>query len=131
MNVTELRIGNFIQNKNISDCVQVSRIDQNETIQIGFGICKNVFTDTMNLSAFEPIIITENWLLKFGFKNQNFGWKFKELGLFDHNYKKGNLNLKINSTEIPFIQIKYIHQLQNLYFSLTGLELQLVAQADA
>ncbi len=131
MKNSELRIGNFLASKNISDAVRVGTINSNETIKLDFGICKNIFSDTMNLSAFEPIPITEEWLLNFGFRNQNFGWDLGEFGIFDCNYKKGNLNLQINATEIPFIQIKYVHQLQNLYFSLTGFELALVAQAEA
>ena len=75
-----------------------------------------------------PIPLTEEWLLKFGFE--------KTL----NQYKKLTLSNKIGCDNIPFIilfldnqyqyddlrfrtNIEYVHQLQNLFFALTGEEL--------
>jgi hypothetical protein len=69
---------------------------------------------------YEPILLTEEWLLKFGFKiwDRN---KWSDLGM--------NIVLLENGDNFLFlanqrhVNIFYIHQLQNLYFALTGEEL--------
>lgn len=69
----------------------------------------------------KPIPLTEEWLIKFGFKKWKNGemfsvknfiiyWKAKSKC---YGYGKSHLQLKI----------KYVHQLQNLYFALTDEEL--------
>ena len=77
-------------------------------IHIGMG-------KTFGFNELKPILLTEEWLLKFGFsifKNMYFIkgmqiWKCNDLFLCNKNG----------------IYIKYVHQLQNLYFALTGKEL--------
>jgi hypothetical protein len=74
----------------------------------------------------KPIPLTEEWLLKFGFIKtseyefyfwQNSIWKLKE-------YKnKRYYELYHYSDEVDCTMIKYVNQLQNLYFALTGEEL--------
>ena len=75
--------------------------------------------------TYEPIPITEEWLLKFGFE--------KIIGSNESNFTNGFYNLFVNSLgEVNFYffkegdwyqKIDYVHQLQNLYFALTGSEL--------
>ena len=81
----------------------------------------------------EPIRITEEILLKCGF--------VKALGVFNIECCKSILYLRLaydkgfyygikssdcNSCEFDdVISIKYLHQLQNLYFALTGQELEI------
>lgn len=80
-------------------------------------------------TIFEPIEIAEEWLLKFGFElYENRTHKIYALSIGDkflqyiiRNDDKENPVLQYYS--IPFY-IKYVHQLQNLYFALTGEELQ-------
>jgi len=82
------------------------------------------------ISWCKPIPLTEEWLFKFGFKTrttenisvQYFIGENPITGdwLFDIIWLKGD--------EYPFyrngfFKIKYVHQLQNLYFALTGEEL--------
>lgn len=110
MKANELRIGNYLNTVNGVKRVSDISVDR---------YCW--FTD----NQCEPIPLIEEWLLKFGFVNQNYGWNIKDFGLFDHNYKKGELNLKLNASEVPIIEIKHVHQLQNLYFALTGEELEI------
>jgi hypothetical protein len=121
MNANELRIGNLIQ-KNDEIC-EVSSIHSDSTIRI----FNNDKTDTFGcfvLRIFNPIPLTEEWLFKFGFEkdeeNEYWFWKncvsvsvlgYIELLSFNRQSFKTN------------IQLKYIHQLQNFYFALTGKEL--------
>ena len=79
-----------------------------------------------------PIPITEEWLIKFGFKQYNdFGVKFNTFDLmplcgfgYDIDTKqvvileKGNPNSHWIERKI-----EYVHELQNLYFALRGQEL--------
>ncbi len=63
------------------------------------------------------IELTEEWLFRFGFKKLVNDWQIK--GLIIHTRKRGfvvNKRIAI---------IKYVHQLQNLYYALTQTELTL------
>lgn len=96
MNEEELRIGNYV---NIEDTIL--RIDLQELYY--------------NSSIMTPIPLTEEWLLKFGFE------KAYETC---YQYKDFILNDKFIMMDIDItIQLKHVHQLQNLYFALTGEEL--------
>jgi len=110
MNLKELRVGNFIQlyrrptdeNLTVHSVINIyseSTIGPCVTIEDGF----NVNSD----SGFKPIPLTEEWFLKFGFEGNSgtFAWKLSPAG------------------KVINVECKYVHQLQNLYFALTGEEL--------
>ncbi len=67
----------------------------------------------------EPIPLTEEWLLKFGFKRHpNYSYWFcgRIILVIDNGvYFLCDVDMRID--------IKYVHQLQNLYHALTGEEL--------
>lgn len=79
-----------------------------------------------------PIPLTEEWLLKFGFEQRN-GitiW-MKTIQYHDENYPV-TLQFTNNGTAMQIARLgigsacapcEYVHQLQNLYFALTGEEL--------
>jgi hypothetical protein len=73
-------------------------------------------------SDFEPIPLTEEWLLKFGFEWKNHGlhkdnWVIRQFG--------GDWTIFLSNEKYNFdIKLCYVHQLQNLYFALTGEELK-------
>jgi hypothetical protein len=64
---------------------------------------------------FNPIPLTEKYLKRAGFKPFVKDWQLN--GIIIHTRKRGYVIRK----SIPII--KYVHQLQNLYFCLTGQEL--------
>jgi hypothetical protein len=74
---------------------------------------------------FKPIPLTEEWLLKLGLEKIGI-WTFSlnlagNLDLIYYLGEKGwSIGLKSYS---DFSNLKYVHQLQNLYFALTGKEL--------
>ena len=74
----------------------------------------------------EPIPLTEEWLLKLGFKKtewDNFNSYRLMIGNNDYTivlYSDGNCEVG----DIITCKIEYVHQLQNLYFALTGEELK-------
>jgi hypothetical protein len=73
---------------------------------------------------FEPIPITEEWLIKFGFEKNSY-W-FKDDNMLRFGLIDNKLHCSIGNDENGFLynRINYIHQLQNLYFALTGQELE-------
>ena len=78
-----------------------------------------------DLSYFEPIPLTEDWLIKFGFRKKE--RKMDKSHNFDLNISKHYV-VRVSGGEIylPYIGWTgkmYVHQLQNLYFALTGEEL--------
>ena len=72
----------------------------------------------------KPIPLTDDWLLKFGFKKED-KTPSKEHGQY---FSIWILDYKYSFAYAPFREdcgIKYVHQLENLYFALTGTELEL------
>jgi len=96
-------------------------------------IPKEAIKETLDqLYDFKPIPITEDWLLDLGFE--------KEEGKLYSLYVDDNLDVSLWSDTYfsnPTIEltcngrvvckdIKYVHELQNLYFALTGKELKTI-----
>jgi hypothetical protein len=78
---------------------------------------------------YQPIPLTEEWLVKFGFVVEGddlcldagrliFMWYNDDEFVHLINF----LNLQVKRTD-TILSIQYVHQLQNLYFALTGEEL--------
>lgn len=77
----------------------------------------------------EPIPLTEEWLIHFGFiQCENKHWyeiKFKKKGLTMAVNLNGRLNLENSKEDEIVIRdcCHFIHQLQNITYALTGIEL--------
>ena len=105
MKANELRIGNYVKDP------------YNKTIKL-VSIEKDA-------SMLRPISLTEEWLLKFGF-NKNILTTSIRFWITDFNIREFNKSKKIQVSYRNSIynHIEYVHQLQNLYFALTGEELK-------
>jgi hypothetical protein len=122
MKANELRIGNWISDRGMKEW-QIDSWERKNKVAAKSPIFK--FGDlameghplTEEVDFLIPIPLTEEWLLKFGFKPLQKDWQKK--GLIIHTRKRGFIVRK----SIP--QIHHVHQLQNLYFALTGEELVL------
>lgn len=104
MKASELRIGNYIQNSH--------------------GTISNVGIVMLGGQYdYHPIPLTEEWLLKFGFEKDEDeeGTWYNQIALYEGN-KCFNYNASFFEHD-NFVSIEYVHQLQNLYYALTGLEL--------
>lgn len=149
---TELRIGNYLvwDNKehrkaDVGKIAKLSSIDGNRKLPyidyegvVGFTTIEDKYEDSHSqfIVFMKPILLTEEWLERFGFEFwcDELGIKayYKVYGIeyfcvatngfyqlrsglktYDGCWRLGN--------NYPFI--KYVHQLQNLYFALTGEEL--------
>ena len=122
MKATELRLGNLIEYK-IKDELderkewwEVSEIDADDIHWLSK-------VDTKD-EDFRPIILTDEWLIKLGFKQNKFDKVFEvencqiEIYFFDNDIK-----CTVCVDSVINNNIKHVHQLQNLYFALTGSEL--------
>lgn len=78
-----------------------------------------IYLISENEIEIDPIDITREWIISFGFKP--FCKDFSKRGIIIHTRKRGFV---INK-KIPII--KHVHQLQNLYFALTGEELTITS----
>jgi hypothetical protein len=110
MKATDLRIGNLI-------------LKNNEIYEISSLFFVDLHDGTIrenNNYVVKPIPLTQEWLLKFGFEVYEFNDKENQYGFKDRLIViRDGLFCDYGSSVI----IKHVHQLQNLYFALTGTEL--------
>ena len=129
INSNELRLGNLfidIEGKGYCNPGSIQRVDNIDTDGVNrwddmgaLGCCP---FDKMG-----PILLTPEILGKCGFKYNGYGYEPKDPsngfeGINDRG--DGEYILSINDGEYTTgTGFKYFHQLQNLYFALTGIEL--------
>ena len=118
MNKNELRIGNFLMYD--KKLIYISEITKAGIgMYDGYGLDKN-----SPIECLKPIKLTEKWLLDFGFKRQPWGLVKGGLLFQDKNLKCEELTIEIGNGFRT--NLLYVHELQNLYFALTGNELKRV-----
>lgn len=125
MKPTEFRIGNYLISKRDDAVLFVDEINQSDIVTIVLDRSK--YPLPMGWEA-EPIELTDEWLEKLGFEK-----KWESNGAYYIWEKPGvEFGIYLNKhSEYWFedyssgLEIKYVHQLQNLYFALTEGELTL------
>jgi hypothetical protein len=118
LNSRELRIGNIIDLGIVAGVYPSTEDIYNIWLHNGLSFS----TDQLSGE-----VINEEWLVNFGFEynndvfwlrsGKNILFQFKLSGGFNFHWKDYNQN------------IQYVHQLQNIYFALTGEELKLKQEA--
>ena len=120
MKANELRIGNLISDINGNLClVKTIREDLIIAKYYSVGYCIG------DEEQFNKVELTEELLLKFGFEEKSKSKNFY-LGSFRfHISKPANYDgfIFCDGYDVITDRIKYVHQLQNLYFALIGEEL--------
>ena len=112
MRANELRIGNLVNyliEDNLEDpskWYQETYIDAEDLLILSKKGCDN----------YQPIPITEEWLLKFHWN----GYNYLSINSYFKLDKDGRLYY---CNDFTGIILEYVHQLQNLYFALKGEEL--------
>jgi hypothetical protein len=126
MKAQELRITNLIH-----------FVKENKDAEIGHHNL-GIFLAYPSSNEYEPIPITKDWLLNFGFKRDKKRNDFFDRALY-FNEEVATFRVMLVDNGFWFIvekplgdgtrkgfnlgTYKYVHQLQNLYFALTGEEL--------
>lgn len=126
MNITasELRIGNLLR-----ACFtnEITEVDWLVLKHISDG---NIQSPYDTIPVYEPIPITTDWLVWAGFESKRIYDEVYEWT--SERYKTESSRFRIQSVnDFCFLcgnttnpEIKYVHQFQNLYFTLTGEELK-------
>ena len=78
----------------------------------------------VDVDRLSGIQITEEWMEKFGFERQENNWKTLNLHFATISWERlAGIALSFENESIYLPHIKYVHQLQILYHSLTNNEL--------
>ncbi len=121
MTTRELRIGNYVE---IYQGNKVGFVD-NCIVESIYGYEVNGYSD----DDIHPIPITQKWLFKFGFiwHNQEYynGVIYIKNAHISSSFPWGLYPEELGSGMIikNHKKLQYVHQLQNLYFAITGEEL--------
>ncbi len=105
-----------------------------EIALVAYNVYQIEIASNFDKARVKPIKLTEEWLLKLGFEHvvllledcyrlelpndEKHTYPF-----FFYSKSMGNLELLEAEHEHTITTVKYVHQLQNLYFALTGEEL--------
>ena len=125
MKANELRLGNLVTATLTNEIYEIGiwalRVIEDGNYQNSYD------TET---KVYKAIPLTEEWLLKFGFKKQlDKSFAKNDFSIFLDKRFKTNLFLQENQEDFKWfsyeLKVEYIHQLQNLYFALTGEELKI------
>ena len=127
MRAQDLRIGNLV-NYGINivpiKSIHIESVLKDSAV-VYIELNKKLSHYCVNIEDISPIPLTEDWLLKFGFESNP----------YQDRYENGKIHIECDKTKeitqlwidgMPHIQ--FIHQLQNLYFALTGEELKIQNQ---
>ena len=114
MKATELRIGNYIDYTTEREIV---------TMQTTYEYIRLIHNGNKN---FKPIPLNEEWLLNLRFISFKKGHLYYENNGFSILYAYGKWNYSPSQSITIGREIKYVHELQNLYFALTNEELTLI-----
>lgn len=138
MKTSDLRIGNYVYYENTTHIVSGVHgnkvyswwvkdgepVIEYEAKDISGTQVENPYMDV--ISQYEPIPLTEEWLLKFEFWTSD--WDIHSTlrkQVLDSSLVYDKDNKTFDLGDLLNIKIEYVHQLQNLYFVLTGGELKL------
>ena len=123
MKTQELRIGNYVNHICNDELVTDVIAD------VGYHLLSSPKSITSRkdsdvVKELKPIPLTEEWLLKFGFASGGYGEYKKDRYILDCEYTDKGVYYFIIDDVCIEADMLYVHQLQNLYFALTGEELK-------
>ena len=126
MKATELRIGNLLR---YTDYTKVK--EQLRGTPFELTADDMLFLSENSVHYVDPIQLTEEWLIKFGFKRvqeDKYGCHYENEDCWVY-LSHGGFDVEVITDDERFNLLrtyKYVHQLQNLYFAITGKELEVI-----
>ena len=134
MFANELRIGNLIQTEKYGVKIEVKAIFGKYGLECGNS--GNDYDDySPDIKDVKPIPLTEEWLIKFGFEAYSTHVNYIELQIksnkpsnhvvIRYGLQRDYFNIFNHSecdfTEMQYLtEVKFVHQLQNLFYCLSG-----------
>ena len=120
MKAEELMVGNWVSYKGKNYKVAMFGSECQKGVLDGILLCP--------IEYWQPIPLTEEWLLKFGFKTDFYGGQgnvcyYASKGKFKIYSLEDNKSYQYDYTTNMFTMIKHVHELQNLYYALKKQEL--------
>lgn len=113
---TELRIGNYVLYR--EHIFIISMIRDNNEVQITNSQTKEVQITT-EISAISPIPLTEGWLLKLQLQPKGIRWVCGDFELCQYSTEA----IYYINSKGKELELKHVHKLQNLFYSLQEEEL--------
>lgn len=113
----ELRIGNYIQDYDKTKILVVENIDST----LKYKELNGTESSSNHITNLKPIEISEDWLIKIGYEKTGSFYRISKSRFAEVYVSSEGIDVCVHSVTLDHIQ--YVHQLQNLYFSLTGREL--------
>lgn len=122
MKAEELRKGNYVQG-GVLAIPKWGIYSDGVTKLTSFGI----YTIDEGYDKFKPILLNEEWLFKFGFEGYSLDLKSARIHFRYVDGRPECFDLIQDDKVVGFRYggVRYVHQLQNLYFTLTGKELEI------
>ena len=115
LKATDLRVGNIL-NYDTPECDMVN-------IEVRWGHIKWISEDPKGFNlVHSPIPLTEEWLEKFGFVDNNYTMDFKKIS-FSWSSRIVATGVRSGWYCKKHPHIKFVHQLQNIIHALSGQEL--------
>ena len=130
MEAKDLRIGNYVTtlsgDKILLPTMITEQIGEIRLFQVNMYDFKKSFAEQFPrieaIKNLSPIPLTEEWLLDFGFDNFMNRNTLYVKPFFNIDKRKNGFSYI--TTSLFEFEVKHIHQLQNLYYALTGKELE-------
>jgi hypothetical protein len=128
--VTEFRIGNYVYEMGVDYSYDTPMVDKDDKtpVQVDLAVLGEIlnFDGTTKFKYYKPIPLTTELLEKCGFKLDDFySLRINRQLWLQYISDKISLGYDSNFGSLPLLlEIKYLHQLQNIYFALTGQELE-------
>lgn len=123
MKANELRLGNYVYDGK-KELGKIGAVHKDRlTVEIPND--NTIFLGRYKIEYAKPIPLTEEFLLKFGFdKVADDCWMISKSGQATYiDLIQGEFYYYLEVNTETSIIVKHVHQLQNLYFALTGQEL--------
>ena len=121
MKASELRIGNWVEMYK----------EESKPFKISAGnISVEYKANKQGYTRYKPIPLTEEWLIRFGFEDVQIN-KTQVKCLTEYQFSfffiDGHIQFVDSENALDFTETlcQYVHQLQNLFFALTGEELKI------
>ena len=126
----ELRLNNLVMVNYKTDLLSKVTWIQEGSINVTFDRQPDLVNGIVcSANDLIPIPLTEEWLIKFGFKKTWFGYDIISTCIEIEPLENEDYTICINSNEYHVGEsFKYVHQLQNIHFALTNKELELIKE---